>query len=129
MPRCASLPNFARLRACQLPANVIILDPPPAHDPCPAGPAACSQVEAEAYCRLHGGRLLTEPEYEHAAASEAAASGALRQLEGGGWEWTGSTFGPLPGWSRRLTAHCGLCPRGALVLRMLPQQPLVGASH
>ena len=54
-------------------------------------------MEAEAFCRMHGGRLLAEPEYEHAAASEAAASGALRQLEEGGWEWTGSALQPLPG--------------------------------
>jgi formylglycine-generating enzyme required for sulfatase activity len=40
---------------------------------------------------------MTEPEYEHAAASEAAAGGALRQLEEGGWEWTSSALEPLPG--------------------------------
>ena len=86
----------------RLPAAVHVFDtaPSPATSLPAPYPAACSQAEAEAYCRLHSGRLLTEPEYEHAAASEAAASGALRQLEEGGWEWTGSMLIPLPGESR-----------------------------
>ena len=56
---------------------------------------------------MHGGRLLAEPEYEHATASEAAASGALRQLEEGGWEWTGSAFEPLPGGPEGCTSSAG----------------------
>jgi hypothetical protein len=56
-----------------------------------------SLAEAQAYCRLHSGRLLTEAEWQHVAASAAAASGAVQQLEAGGWEWTSSALRPLPG--------------------------------
>ena len=60
-------------------------------------PVYVSQAEAQAYCRLHGGRLMTEAEWELAVGSDAVASGALRQLEAGGWEWTSSVLEPLPG--------------------------------
>lgn len=40
---------------------------------------------------------MTETEWQLAADSQAAAAGALRQLDTGGWEWTSTLFSPLPG--------------------------------
>ena len=60
--------------------------------PLPLAPR--SLAEAQAYCRLHGGRLMTEPEWELAA---AAPDRGITQLCSGGWEWTASPFAPLPG--------------------------------
>ena len=68
--------------------------------PCPLARRR-SLSEARAYCRAHGGRVMSESEYEAALASAAAASGSgagsLHGLEGGGWEWTDTPLAPLPG--------------------------------
>ncbi|KAL4443671.1 hypothetical protein ABPG75_011408 [Micractinium tetrahymenae] len=61
-------------------------------------PVYVSLAEAQAYARLHGARLLTEAEWQLAVESEAAAAGALHQLDSGGWEWTATPFTPLPGY-------------------------------
>ncbi len=73
-----------------------------------------SLYEADAFARWAGARLPTETELECAAAEVAVegnfyesgalhpvapeqANGALRQLFGDVWEWTGSSYGPYPG--------------------------------
>ncbi|KAL4447235.1 hypothetical protein ABPG77_007268 [Micractinium sp. CCAP 211/92] len=61
-------------------------------------PVYVSLAEAQAYAKLHGARLLTEPEWQLAMDSKVAAAGALRQLDSGGWEWTATPFAPLPGY-------------------------------
>jgi len=86
--------------------------------PLPAAwPVYVSHAEANAYARWRGCRLPTEAEYQRAAVGAAPglcdfaswdpepagsrASGAseygVEDLVGNGWEWTGSTFGPFPG--------------------------------
>jgi len=86
--------------------------------PLPAAwPVYLSHAEANAYARWRGCRLPTEAEYQRAAVGAAPglcdfaswdpepagarASGAseygVEDLVGNGWEWTGSTFGPFPG--------------------------------
>lgn len=86
--------------------------------PLPAAwPVYVSHAEANAYARWRGCRLPTEAEYQRAAAGAAPGlcdftswdpepagahpSGAseygVEDLVGNGWEWTGSTFGPFPG--------------------------------
>jgi ergothioneine biosynthesis protein EgtB len=72
-----------------------------------------SFYEADAYARWSGHRLLTEFEWEHAAASQpiegnfadgghyhpapAGASRELQQIFGDVWEWTGSAYLGYPG--------------------------------
>ena len=86
--------------------------------PLPASwPVYVSHAEANAYARWRGCRLPTEAEYQRAATGAAVglcdfvswdpepagerAAGAsdygVEDLVGNGWEWTGSTFGPFPG--------------------------------
>ncbi len=78
----------------------------------PAEPVVhVSYFEADAYARWAGGRLATEFEWEHAAASlpvegnfaeserlhsAPASAGGLTQLFGDAWEWTSSSYGPYP---------------------------------
>lgn len=59
----------------------------------------CSLVEAEAYAARFGARLMTEAEYQNAL--EQAGGSGVKQLQGGGWEWTSSAFSPFPGRRRR----------------------------
>jgi ergothioneine biosynthesis protein EgtB len=70
--------------------------------------------EADALARFVGGRLPTEAEWEHAAASAPAeghflgpslrplparaAASAPAQLFGDAWEWTASSYDPYPGY-------------------------------
>ena len=83
-----------------------------ARDDEPAG--HLSFYEADAIARWLGGRLPSEIEWEHAAASAsgtghfldegplraAPASGAgVRQLYGDLWEWTRSAYAPYPGYA------------------------------
>jgi ergothioneine biosynthesis protein EgtB len=83
----------------------------------PASPVChLSYYEADAYARWFGARLPTEAEWERAAADlpvkgnfaesmrleparALAASGALQQLFGDVWEWSGSAYAPYPGFS------------------------------
>lgn len=65
-------------------------------------PAYVSLSEALAYCRMHGGRIMTEAEYASGCRhldgmvgdKGAAAAASLRE---GGWEWTSSPLKPFQG--------------------------------
>jgi ergothioneine biosynthesis protein EgtB len=83
----------------------------------PAWPVYVSHAEATAYARWLGCRLPTEAEYQRASLGAtpslcdfvswdpepagahpgAASEYGVEDLVGNGWEWTGSTFGPFPG--------------------------------
>lgn len=63
-------------------------------------PVYVSLMEAQAFCRLHSGRVVTEAEYHHVLnlqSAKGSSAGAVRQLEDGGWEWTSSVFAPFEG--------------------------------
>lgn len=60
-------------------------------------PVYCSLAEAEAYAARFGARLMTEAEYQNAA--EQAGGTGIKQLQGGGWEWTSTVFDPFPGFA------------------------------
>ena len=82
----------------------------------PAQPVChISYYEAEAFATWAGGRLPSEAEWEHAAATlpiagrfveegwlhprpAPHADGGLRQMFGDVWEWTGSAYLPYPGY-------------------------------
>lgn len=85
------------------------------HEPSDDDPAShLSFWEAEAIARYLGGRLPTEAEWEHAAATvdpaagrwvedgafvpRPAAADGLAQLFGDVWEWTRSAYEPYPGY-------------------------------
>jgi ergothioneine biosynthesis protein EgtB len=107
-----------------------------------AAPVAhLSFYEAEAYARFRGARLPTEAEWEHVArqamsvtghlldtlashrslrALPASAGPGLRQLIGDLWEWTGSAYGPYPGFrpaSGVVGEYNGKFMSGQMVLR------------
>lgn len=65
-------------------------------------PVYCSLAEATAYCKLHGGRVMTEPELVHVGNSTAGANdnntnNSLSDLNSGGWEWTATPLEPFQG--------------------------------
>ena len=98
-------------------------------------PASVAWVEAAAFARARGRRLLTEAEFQRAAWGEASddtapppcanlglrrwsfepvgrPSGApspwgVGELVGNGWEWTASTFQPFPGFRADLPDYAG----------------------
>ena len=97
-------------------------------------PASVSWVEASAFARHHGRRLMTEPEFHRAAYGESAggpdvaqarvglrgwgprpvsaqaggrSSSGVRELVGNGWEWTGTPFQPFPGFRADLPDYPG----------------------
>ncbi len=64
----------------------------------PDGPAChVSWFEADAFARAHGARLPSEAEWERVATSEQPGGGLI--AIGAVWEWTGSQFGPYPGFA------------------------------
>lgn len=108
-------------------------------------PVTVSWIEANAYARWRGARLMTEPEFHRAAfhapggsaprpfpwgderpaprhgnfdfanwaptpvGSHPAGASALgvEDLVGDGWEWTGTTFGPFPGFRAWIESYPG----------------------
>ena len=94
-------------------------------------PPCCSLAEAQAYCRLHGGRVMSEAEWVHLAGSAAARGGEVAHLACDGWEWTCTEFAPFEGAGPCMSAlrgcgsaeatACSLCP--ACLLRRLCSRP------
>jgi ergothioneine biosynthesis protein EgtB len=78
-------------------------------------PVYVSQAEASAYARWKGRRLMTEPEFHHAAegsttghfdfagfdpipvGSHPPSAAGVFDLVGNGWEWTSTVFAPFEG--------------------------------
>jgi ergothioneine biosynthesis protein EgtB len=109
----------------------------------PSRPVAhLSYYEADAYARFRGARLPSEAEWEHAACLSSAATQAKNLLEartfmavparlgsaphapqqmiGDLWEWTGTAYGPYPGFTPAAGAvgeYNGKFMSGQMVLR------------
>jgi formylglycine-generating enzyme required for sulfatase activity len=80
-------------------------------------PVYVSQVEASAYARWKGRRLMTEPEFHRAAegsttghfdfagfdpipvGSHPPSAAGVFDLVGNGWEWTSTVFAPFEGFA------------------------------
>lgn len=77
-----------------------------------------SYYEADAFARWQGARLPTEAEWEHS--QQHCQKAELHEAFGKLWQWTGSAYGPYPGfrpWDGSVGEYNGKFMSGQMVLR------------